>query len=80
MGLCRSEDVQAPLGDDYINLEWYLCLYISQKSHLSPVIIISPNEVFGDIMVLASPRPPADPDDVDALNRKIFNGSLSKFI
>ena len=45
-------------------------------------LIISPNEVFGDIMVLASPPcpPPVDPDDVNALTRKIFNGSLSKFI
>ena len=34
-------------------------------------LIISPNEVFGDIMVLASPSPPCppvDPDDVNALN------------
>ena len=32
--------------------------------------IISPNEVFGDIMVLASPpRPPVDPDDVNTLTR-----------
>ena len=46
-----------------------------------PNVIISPNEVFGDIMVLASPpRPPVDPDDVNALTRKIFNESLSKFI
>ena len=45
------------------------------------IIIISPNEVFGDIMVLASPpRPPVDPDDVNILTGKIFNGSLSKFI
>ena len=43
-------------------------------------MIISPNEVFGDIMVLASPRPPVDPDDVNALARKIFNVSLSNFI
>ena len=45
-------------------------------------VIISPNEVFSDIMVLASPppRPPVDPDDVNTLTRKIFNGSLSKFI
>ena len=37
-----------------------------------------PNEVFGDIMVLASPPPraPVDPDDVNALTRKIFNVSL----
>ena len=36
-------------------------------------IMISPNEVFGDIMVLASPpRPPVDPDDVNALTQKIF--------
>ena len=36
-------------------------------------IVISPNEVFGDIMVLASPRPcppPIDPDDVNTLNSK----------
>ena len=38
------------------------------------IIIISPNEVFGDIMVLASPprprppRPPVDPDDVNTPN------------
>ena len=36
---------------------------------LTAVVIISPNEVFGDIMVLASPpRPPVDPDDVNTLN------------
>ena len=29
-------------------------------------LIISPNEVFGDIMVLASPPTPVDPDDVNA--------------
>ena len=34
-------------------------------------VINSPNEVFGDIMVLASPlRPPVDPDDVNTLNSK----------
>ena len=46
-------------------------------------LIISPNEVFGDIMVLASllPRPPPlDPDDVNTITRKIFNLSLSNFI
>ena len=37
-------------------------------------------EVFGDIMVLASPPPPVDPDDVNTLTRKIFNLSLSNFI
>ena len=38
--------------------------------------------VFGDIMVLSSPRPPVDNDDVNTLNRKIFNllVSLSNFI
>ena len=42
--------------------------------------IISPNEVFGDIMVLASrPRTPVDPDDVNALIRKIFNESQSSY-
>ena len=42
-------------------------------------IIISPNEVFVDIMVLAlPPRPlPVDPDDVNTLTKKIFNRSLS---
>ena len=45
-------------------------------------LIISPNEVFGDIMVLASPpRPPVDPDDVkNTLTRQIFSLSLSNFI
>ena len=47
-------------------------------------IIISTNEVFGDIMVLASPprrpHPPVDPDDVNTLTRQIFNPSLSNFI
>ena len=35
--------------------------------------MISPNEVFGDIMVLASPPPPppVDPDDVNTLTRRI---------
>ena len=37
-------------------------------------IVISLNEVFGDIMVLASPpphpRPPVDPDDINALTKK----------
>ena len=42
-------------------------------------LIISLNEVFGDIMVLAS-RPPVDPDDVNTLTRQIFNLSLSNFI
>ena len=56
--------------------------YIYDSIYEPPfLIIISPNEVFGDIMVLASPpRPPVDPDDVNTLTRKIFNGSLSKFI
>ena len=49
------------------------------------ILIISPNEVFGDIMVLASPprprppRPPVDPDDVNTLTRQILNLSLSNF-
>ena len=44
--------------------------------------IISPNEVFGDIMVLASPLPPppVDHDDVNTPIKKIFNLSLSNFI
>ena len=48
---------------------------------MSKHLIISPNELVGDIMVLASPpRPPVDPDDVNALTRKIFDGSLSNFM
>ena len=35
----------------------------------SPEVIISPKEVFGDIMVLAS-LPPVDPDEVNTLNSK----------
>ena len=34
------------------------------------MVIISPNEVFGDIMVSASRRPPVDPDDVNTRNTK----------
>ena len=35
-------------------------------------MIISPNEVFGDIMVLAlPPRPPVDPDDVNTNSTNI---------
>ena len=57
-----------------------LCIYTK--------LIISPNEVFGDIMVLASPprprprppRPPVDPDDVNTLTRQILHLSLSNFI
>ena len=47
-------------------------------------LIISLNEVFTDIMVLASPSPrpppPLDLDDFYTPNRKIFDGSLSNFI
>ena len=37
--------------------------------------IISPNEVFGDIMVASPPclPPTVDPDDMNTLTRKIFN-------
>ena len=45
---------------------------IGQSNQFSDTLIISPNEVFGDIMVLASP-PPVDPDDVNALRRKILS-------
>ena len=42
-------------------------------------LIISLNEVFGDIMVLASPPcPPVDPDDVNA-SWKVFNWFRSNF-
>ena len=53
---------------------------ISSKS----ILIISSNEVFGDIMVLASPqrprpRPPVDPDDVNTRNSTIFQPISFKF-
>ena len=32
------------------------------------------------IVVLASPPPPVDPDDVNALTRQIFKASFSNFI
>ena len=41
-------------------------------------IIISPNEVFGDIMVLASP-PPVDPDDVKPFNSQNIQRISFKF-
>ena len=41
-------------------------------------IIISPNEVFGDIMVLAS-RLPVDPDDVNTRNSKNIQPISFKF-
>ena len=46
---------------------------------ISCSVIISPNEVSGDIMVLAS-RPPVDPDDVNTFNSIICNVSLSNCI
>ena len=55
--------------------EWKICMshdftcILCQTSQL--LVIISPNEVFGDIMVLASPPrpcPPVDPDDMTTLN------------
>ena len=45
-------------------------------------LIISPNEVFGDIMVLASPPrppPPVDPDDVNTRNSKNIQPISFKF-
>ena len=47
------------------------------------VIIISPNKVFGDIMVLASPPrppPPVDPDDVNTLTQNIQPISFKFYI
>ena len=52
---------------------------LSDDGQLTDCVIILPNDVFGDIMVLASP-PPVNPDDVNALTQKIFNGSLSNSI
>ena len=64
---------------DFLWARWVILSNV--RTDLELDLIISPNEVFGDIMVLASPpRPPIDPDDVNALTQKIFNGSLSKFI
>ena len=42
------------------------------------IIFISPHEVSGDIMVLAS-RPPVDPDDVNTLNSKNIRPISFKF-
>ena len=45
-------------------------------------VIISPNEVLGDIMVLASPlrpRPPIDPDNINARNSKNIQQISFKF-
>ena len=54
---------------------YHLLSIISLFHHghaISIPIIISLNEVFGDIMVLASPpRPPIDPDDVNALKSRV---------
>ena len=48
------------------------------------MIIISPNEVFGDIMVLASPprplQPPVDPDDVNTNSKNIQPISFKFYI
>ena len=64
---------------DFLWARWVILSNV--RTDLELDLIISPNEVFDDIMVLASPpRPPIDPDDVNALTQKIFNGSLSKFI
>ena len=44
------------------------------------LLSISLNEVFGDIMVLASPpRPSVDPDDVNTLNLKNIQPISFKF-
>ena len=46
----------------------------------SMFLVLSPNEVFGHIMVLASrPLPPVDPDDVDILSQKVFKQISFKF-
>ena len=51
-------------------VSWYV-------GQISLYLYLSPNEVFSDIMVLASPlRPPVDPDYMSTL----FNLSLSNFI
>ena len=55
---------QFSIPDKQIAIEWF-----SKFQQYFTGLIISPNEVFGDIMVLASlPRPPVDPDDVNTLN------------
>ena len=55
-------------------LEWF-----SYIIHKYAPYHISPNEVFGDIMVLASPPPPVDPDDVNTLNSKHIQPISFKF-
>ena len=58
---------------------WVNIIYPPQQYRQAD-IIISPNELFSYIMVLASPpsppRLPVDPDDVNTLIRQIFNLSL----
>ena len=52
----------------------------SRGGKTSNTFIISPNEVFGDIMVLESPpHPPVDLDDVNALNSKNIQRISFKF-
>ena len=60
----------------------YLKIYFIKHVHYKAeaMLIISPNEVFGDIMVLASlPRPPIDPDDINALNSRNIQWISFKF-
>ena len=64
---------------------WYrtpqkFIFWISNKiSHWTASIIISPNKVLGDIMVLASPLPPVDPDDMNPITQKKIQPISFKF-
>ena len=58
-----------------------IIMYILQCPHNIYVhlVFISPNEVIGDIMVLASTRPPVDPDNVNTPNSKNIQPISLKF-
>ena len=63
------------------NVQLDLITLLINFSYELGLVIISPNEVFGDIMVLASPPrpPPVDPDDVNTLTQNIFKPISFKF-
>ena len=60
------------------------CVVVNDNNIHVHDIIISPNEVFGDIMVLAAPPPrppppPVDPDDINTLKSKSIQRISFKF-
>ena len=60
------------------------CLFYCRLVYLVAcyyIDVISPNEVFGDIMVLSSPRPPpVDPDDVNTLTQNKYSTYLFQIL